>query len=78
LVSRRIFIAAIKQNKTMKKLTTLTAGVLLGFGLVSCDGDKGGASTDDKKTPAKEEAAKPDSGPAETAETVSLKVTGMT
>lgn len=66
----------------MKKLTTLTAGILLGFGLVSCEGDKDGASTDDKKAPAKEESAKPNAGaaatPGEATETVSIKVTGMT
>ncbi|MFT6181421.1 MAG: hypothetical protein ACJAQT_004646 [Akkermansiaceae bacterium] len=75
----------------MKKLTTLTAGILLGFGLMSCEGDKDGATTDDKKAPSKGESAKPDpdakpdakpeadAGAAtEATETVSLKVTGMT
>ncbi|MFT7173982.1 MAG: hypothetical protein ACI9NQ_002211 [Paracoccaceae bacterium] len=77
----------------MKKLTTLTAGILLGFGLMSCEGDKDGATTDDKKAPSKGESAKPDAeakpdadakpeadagAATEATETVSLKVTGMT
>jgi len=63
---------------TMKKLTKLTAGILLGFGLVSCKGDKESASTDDKK-PAAENQNQPAEAPADNQmETVSLKVTGMT
>jgi|GEM_PF-2519449 len=58
----------------MKKLSILTAGLLLGFGLVSCEGDKEGASTDDKNP-----AAENQNQPADhQMETVSLKVTGMT
>ena len=61
----------------MKKLTLFTASILLGFGLVSCKSDKGGASTDDKKAPSAETAGAADDGSAAT-ETVSIKVTGMT
>ncbi len=63
----------------MKKLTTFTASVLLGFGLVSCKGDKDGASTDDKKSPEKEASASTgEEATGEEAQTVSLKVSGMT
>ena len=65
--------AAIKQNELMKKLTTFTASILLGLGLVSCKGDKA-AATDDKATPEKEAEGTPPAA----AETVSLTVTGMT
>ena len=67
----------------MKKLTTFTASILLGFGLASCDGDKKGADAGtDAKKPAAEDQATPadtDIAPADAQmETVSLKVTGMT
>jgi len=60
----------------MKKLTILAASVLVGFGLVSCDGDKtSDTDTKEKDTPAKTgDPAKP----GENMETVSLKVDGMT
>lgn len=63
----------------MKKLTTFTASVLLGFGLVSCKGDNDGANTDDKKTPGKEASASTDEAASgEKAQTVAIKVSGMT
>ncbi len=60
----------------MKKLTQFTASILLGFGLVSCDGGSDSAKVDDKTkdTPAQTEPQ----GDGEATETVSLKVTGMT
>lgn len=60
----------------MKKLTLFTASILLGFGLVSCKSDTAGASTDDKNASEKEASA--DMSMSEAAETVSIKVTGMT
>lgn len=69
--------------KTMKKLTTFTATILLGFGLASCDGDKKGADAGtDAKKPAAEDTGTPGDTDVAVAddqmETVSLKVTGMT
>jgi hypothetical protein len=69
--------AAIKQKINMKKLTTFTASILLGLGLVSCKGDQA-AAADDKAAPEKEAAATPAADAPEVAETVSLTVSGMT
>jgi len=62
----------------MKKLTTFTATLLVGFGLVSCKGDdtteKG---ADDKQKDATAQTDAP-AGDNAKMETVSINVTGMT
>ena len=65
-------------HNPMKKLTTLTASLLVGFGLVSCKGNDT-SKNEDADTKKADTAQTGASSEADSKmETVSLKITGMT